>query len=209
MAVHKYCERRVAKALAGYREHGTNRGAAKAAGVAESTLRDWRQRHPDFAQVVREAIDVCVDRDGEDAAALVREHIAACRDGRRVARQVLNPRTGEVVELLEPLRMDSSLVRLALQRWDDRYRKHPPGSGDLSHAEMLEEAIRDANEHHDREEAYSAEMRRRRDAGEVDDEVRAWQASLSFERSRSAWIAQRDAEEQAAEQAARPSSWAA
>ena len=156
---------------------------------------------------MREAIDVCVDRDGEDAAALVREHIAACRGGRRVARQVLHPRTGEVVELLEPLRMDSSLVRLALQRWDDRYRKHPPGSGDLSHEEQLEQAIPSAYERHRRREAYSAELRRRRDAGEVDDEVRAWQASISFEGSRDAWIAQREAEEQAQTRAQRPPSW--
>lgn len=119
---------RIERAIEGYRATGSNVGAAKAAGVSESTLRNWRAASREFAEAVHAAIDECAERDGQAARAYVSEHIEALRTGKRQARQVLNPRTGDVVEVLEPIRPETSLIQAALRRWDARYRPSLPAA---------------------------------------------------------------------------------
>ena len=89
-------------------------------------MRNWRASSHEFAQAVHAAIDECAERDGQAARALVSEHIEAVRQGKRIARQVLNPRNGEVVELLEPVKPETALIQAALRRWDTRYRASLP-----------------------------------------------------------------------------------
>lgn len=89
--------------------------------MSESTLRNWRRDDPEFASAVLGAIDECLEADGQAAASFVREHIEALREGRRQARQVVTAK-GDVVEVLEPIKPESSLIQAALRRWDSGYR---------------------------------------------------------------------------------------
>lgn len=64
------------------------------------------------------------------------------RTGKRVPRQVVNAETGEIVEVLEPVKCETALVRLALQRWDARYTGKMPAEGDTTAANTLDATVR-------------------------------------------------------------------
>ena len=124
---HKATGKRIERALDGYRAHGSNRGAAKAAGVSEGTLRAWRRADPEFASAVHAAIDECLEADGQAAASYVREHIAALREGKRQPRQVVTAK-GDVVEVMEPIKPESGLIQAALRKWNTGYRASLPAA---------------------------------------------------------------------------------
>lgn len=125
MTANKATDKRIERAIEGYRATGTNVGAAKAAGVAESTLRNWRRGNPEFASAVLGAIDECLEADGQAAASYVREHIEALREGKRQPRQVVTAK-GDVVEVLEPIKPESGLIQAALRKWNTGYRATLP-----------------------------------------------------------------------------------
>ena len=113
--------------------------------MSESTLRNWRRDDPAFAVAVHDAIDSCLEADGQAAASFVREHVAALREGRRQARQVVTAR-GDVVEVLEPIKPESSLIQAALRKWNPGYRAALPaasgeGGSDAS-SNLLDKLVR-------------------------------------------------------------------
>lgn len=126
MASHRRTDRSRERALEGFRQHGSGRGAAKHAGIPESTLRLWRRDDPEFNAAALDAIDEALQADGEAASSYVREHIEALRTGQRVARQVLHQPSGRVVEVLEPLKPEAGLIQAALRKWNAGYRASLP-----------------------------------------------------------------------------------
>lgn len=112
--------RTLAKAIQGYREHGSDRKAAEFCGVTHTTLQRWRKRSPRFAALVDEAIDEHARNLGQKAVSALEKHLDDYNEGARVSRDALT-RDGEVRQLTEPVELNPRVLQLALTRHDKRF----------------------------------------------------------------------------------------
>ena len=140
---HRYTPKRVELALEGYREHGSDRKAAEAAGVTHQVLGQWRRKYPDFAAKVAEAIDECARRDGQLAVSVIRQHLEDSLERKRVRQQAIDQKRGKVVELEMPGPVNPTLVKMALTRYDKRF-THPPQEVEHSGSLTVEQAVAEA-----------------------------------------------------------------
>ena len=139
----RYTRKRIDMALAGYREHGSNVQAAKAAGVDESTLRLWRRKHPEFEAAVQVALDECAEQDGQLGVSVLRQHLQDALARTPVYEDAIVQRTGQIVSLRRPFVLNSTLVKTALTRYDTRF-THPKTEIEHSGSLTLEQSIAQA-----------------------------------------------------------------
>ena len=133
------------KLICAFRASGVYARAAEAAGVAESTLRDWRAQHPDLdAELL--VLGEEYDREiGQKARCALSEELDRFLAGDPVAEQVVVQKSGEVVTLAQPRHLNVAAVRTALTKLDRTW-THPPQEVEVSGKLTLDASISRAAE---------------------------------------------------------------
>ena len=141
------------KSLCGWRNQGTGVGAGKAAGVRESTIRDWHRTDPDYREAVKAAIDEYAATAGQETHNALLEHVRAAARGDMVVTK-RGTEGGKPTQLEERVALNPALARLLLTRADPRF-THPKQelehSGTLSVQEALDDVDAALAEHDGRQ----------------------------------------------------------
>ena len=146
----RYTRKRADMALDGYRTAGSNVQAAKAAGVCEATLRNWRRDHPEFEAEVRKAIDENAERQGHLAVSAIHKHLSGYVEGATELviiedEEVLKDGTRVPTRRIEkrPVTLNPTVLTRALTRYDPRY-THPKQEVEHSGQLTVEQSVAEA-----------------------------------------------------------------
>ena len=133
------------KVLEGYREHANYTRAAEAAGVSYGALWYWRRDNPDF-QAELDALGSQYDEQvGHLARNVLRQHLDDVIERRTIEKRRQIPVTlgkdRDRVEIhdtvdTEPMHINASLVRMALNKLDPEYTTPPKQVDTLKDAEV-------------------------------------------------------------------------
>ena len=130
-------------AIEGYENGGSNYSAADAAGVSEFAIRFWRKHDPAFDEALQRADDTHAGRLSRKSKKAIEKHLDDYLEGRRARRQMVVQKTGEVVEVEEPISLSPAIVDRALNRTDPRWTK-PKEQVEHSGAISITDAVADA-----------------------------------------------------------------
>ena len=112
------------KALAAFRRDPIHARVAEQLGVAERTLREWRQQHPDFAEEMDTIKAQWVLETGQMAEAAVRKSLRQYVEGEASWRET-DTKSGQVVRLHAERDYPAHAVRAALTKHDPDYVRVP------------------------------------------------------------------------------------
>ena len=154
---HRYTRAARAAAIEGFELRASNRGAAEAAGVGESTIRRWRSQYASFDAAAKAAIERAVERIGNKAMLAIEQCLDRQLAGERLPdRYAIVPGSGGNTVQVEAgglYEVDTGKLRLALCRLDPRW-THPRQAVEHSGGLTLEQVVADIER--EREAAQAA-----------------------------------------------------
>ena len=127
-------DKRKEMSLAGWREHGTRDGAAKACGRCINTIAAWWRDDAEYRAAVNDAIEEYANTAGRETHNALVEHVRSAQRGDMVVTK-RGIEGGKPVEIEERVALNPALARLILTRADPRF-THP--KQEMEHSGKLE-----------------------------------------------------------------------